>query len=366
MFNVNTTTINGNNIEDTTTAMKDTIRALSQMSVTGDIRDNDGNVLTDFNGKILITLFDKVKTYHGLDNEGNGKLKDFEQQKNILYKGTADVTNGEFAHSFTIPKDISYDYGEGKLSYYAKNDSVDASGQSHWFIVGGIDSNVQIDTSYPDVRLYMNDTTFQSGGITNQSPDIYAIIEDIIAINTVGTGLGHDITARLDNAANTFVLNDFYETDAENPNKGYIRFPFSDLQDGEHTLTLKVWNIFNFSSENTITFVVNNGREPVYTNLTNYPNPFENSTTIVLEHNQPDKIKEATIYIFDMSGRVVRKIPATPYISTYTIGPITWDGTDQGGVRLKNSVYIYKAVLDTNDGEVHTAGKKMVIFNRNK
>ncbi|MDR0790432.1 MAG: type IX secretion system sortase PorU [Bacteroidales bacterium] len=366
IFNVHTKTINGNNVEDTMTAIKDTVRALSQMSVTGDIRDNDGNVLTDFNGKILITLFDKVKIYYGLDNEGHGSLKAFEQQKNVLYKGTANVVNGEFDHNFTIPKDISYNYGEGKLSYYAKNDSVDASGQSQWFIVGGIDNNVQIDTTYPVIKLYMNDTNFRYGGITDQNPDLYAIIEDSIAINTVGSGLGHDIMARLDNAANTFVLNDFYETDVDNPNKGYIRFPFTGLSNGEHTLTLKVWNIFNFSSEKTITFVVNNGKEPVYTNLTNYPNPFESSTTIVLEHNQPDKIKEATIYIFDMSGRVVRKIVATPYISTYTIGPLTWDGTDQGGKRLQNGVYIYKAVLDTNDGEVHSAGKKMVIFNRNK
>ncbi|MDR1847219.1 MAG: type IX secretion system sortase PorU [Bacteroidales bacterium] len=366
MFNVHTKTINGINVEDTLTAIQDTIKALSQMSVSGDIRDNNNNVLTNFNGKIQITLFDKVKTYYGLDNEGHGSLKTFEQQKNVLYKGITDVVNGEFTQTFTIPKDISYNYGRGKLSYYAKTDSVDASGYNDWFIVGGIDGNVQIDTTYPNIRLYMNDTNFLSGGITDQNPVLFAIVEDSTAINTTGCGLGHDIMACLDNAANTFVLNDYYETDLYNTNKGYIRFPLNGLADGQHTLTLKVWNIFNFSSEKTITFYVNNGNEPLYTNLTNYPNPFESSTSIVIEHNQPNQITEASIYIFDMSGRVIRIINATPYISAYTIGPITWDGTDGSGNRLKNGIYVYKAIMNTASGEVHSAGKKMIIFNRNK
>jgi hypothetical protein len=366
MFNVHTTTINGINVEDTTTAIKDTVRALSQMSVSGNIRDNAGNVMTDFNGKILITLFDKVKTYYGLDNEGHGSLKEFKQQKNVLYKGTVNVINGEFTHTFTIPKDISYNYGQGKLSYYAKTDSIDAAGYSDWFIVGGIDSSVNITETHPDIKLYMNDTNFRSRGLTDQNPELFAIVEDSIAINTVGSGLGHDIMARLDNAANTFILNDYYEQDFDNPNKGYIRFPFYDLLDGEHTLTLKVWNIFNFSAEKTIIFYVNNGKEPLYTNLINYPNPFETSSTIVIEHNQPDKITEAYIHIFDMSGRVIRKINVTPYISAYTIGPVTWDGTDDGGKRLGNGIYIYKAVMETSQGTVHSAGKKMVIFNRGR
>ncbi|MDR1006636.1 MAG: type IX secretion system sortase PorU [Bacteroidales bacterium] len=366
MFNVHTKTINGFNVEDTLTATKDTIRALSQMSITGDIRDYAGNVITNFNGKVVITLFDKVKKSNLLDNEGRGNPAQFEQQNNIIYKGTTDVINGEFTHTFTIPKDIARNYGQGKLSYYAKTDSIDASGYTHCFIVGGIDPNASIDTTYPTIRLYMNDTNFRTEGITDENPDLFAIIQDSIAINTVGSGLGHDIIARLDNAANTFVLNDYYEVDAENPNKGYIRFPFTNLQDGKHTLSLKVWNIFNFSSEKTITFYVNNGIEPVYTKLINYPNPFTEYTTINIEHNQPNKITEATIYIFDISGRVVRRLPATPYISAYTIGPLQWDGTNEGGSRLKDGYYVYKAVLQTSDGEVHSAGQKMIIFNRNK
>ena len=121
--------------------------------------------------------------------------------------------------ALTIPKDIAYNYGKGKLSYYAQTDKTDAAGYCDEFIIGGIDTSVVIEETRPHIRLYINDTNFVNGGITDENPKLYAIISDEIAINTVGSGLGHDIMARLDNAANTFVLNDYFEADPTNPNK---------------------------------------------------------------------------------------------------------------------------------------------------
>ena len=49
----------------------------------------------------------------------------------------------------------------------------------------------------------------------------------------VGTGIGHDITAVLDeNGANTIVLNDYYEADVDSYQSGKIRYPFNDLDEG--------------------------------------------------------------------------------------------------------------------------------------
>jgi hypothetical protein len=49
----------------------------------------------------------------------------------------------------------------------------------------------------PTVKLYMNDETFISGGITNASPFLLAFLEDKNGINTA-SGIGHDIVAILD------------------------------------------------------------------------------------------------------------------------------------------------------------------------
>lgn len=363
-YEVITTKINGKAVGDS--IIEDTIKALSTMSVEGEIVDENGTRLDDFDGKIMITLLDKLSIYRTLDNEGLDTDIEFEQQKNILHKGIAKVIGGRFEYTFTLPKDIAYNYGKGKISYYAQNDSIDAAGNFTEFIVGGIDTSVVVVETRPDIRLYMNDTNFRNGGLTDENPHLFAIVSDSIAINTVGTGLGHDIVARLDNAANTFILNDYFEVDSENPNAGTIRYPFTDLSEGEHTLTLKVWNIFNFSNEKEIKFVVKSSKRGEEFRLKNYPNPFTSFTNIVLEHNQSDAILFAELIIFNQNGKMILKQDITPYVGTYTVGPIQWDGTTEGGERLQNGLYFARMRLRTSTDEFMSETIKMSVFNNRK
>lgn len=359
-YDIKTTKINGRQIGQE--MVQDTIRALSTMSIEGEIVDEAGSKLSDFNGKVQITLLDKISNYRTLDNEGLNTDIEFEQQKNILHKGIAEVVNGGFAYSFTLPKDIAYNYGKGKLSYYAQSDSIDAAGNFTEFIVGGIDTTVNIVETRPDVRLYLNDTNFRNGGLTDENPHLLAIISDSIAINTVGSGLGHDIVARLDNAANTFILNDYFEVDSQNPNAGIIRYPFTDLTEGEHVLSLKVWNIFNFSSEAEIRFVVKSSKRGEEFLLKNYPNPFVSSTEIILEHNQSNAILSAELMIFNQNGKMIFNEDVTPFISTYTVGPIHWNGCTESGDKLQNGVYFARMRLRTASDEIMTPAIKMLIF----
>ena len=362
-YNIRTTKINNRAISQNSI---DTVKALSQMIIEGEITDHSNNVIQDFNGKIEITLLDKASNYYTLDNEGLDTDIEFEQQKNILHKGSTQVENGKFTYTLTIPKDIAYNFGKGKLSYYAQTSTTDAAGYCDDFIIGGIDTTIIITETRPNIQLYINDTNFINGGITDENPKLFAIVSDEIAINTVGSGLGHDIMARLDNAANTFVLNDYFEVDANNPNKGTITFPFNDLSDGEHTLSLKVWNIFNFSSDANITFVVNSSENGEIMKLKNYPNPFTYDTQIILEHNQPSTIEEAQLFIYNQDGRLITSMDATPYIGSYSIGPINWQGTTIGGEKLANGVYFCRMQITTQTDKITTPTQKIVIFNRNK
>ncbi len=362
-YNIRTTKINNKEINQNSL---DTIKALSQMTIEGEITDHSNNIIQDFNGKIEITLLDKASNYYTLDNEGLNTDIEFEQQKNILHKGITNVENGKFTYSLTIPKDIAYNYGKGKISYYAQTDKIDAAGYCADFFIGGIDTTVVITETRPNIKLFINDTNFINGGITDENPKLFAIISDEIAINTVGSGLGHDIMARLDNAANTFVLNDYFEVDATNPNKGTITFPFQNLSDGEHTLSLKVWNIFNFSSDATINFVVNSSGNGDIMKLKNYPNPFSDNTQIILEHNQPYTIQEAQLQIFNKDGRLITNMDVTPYIGSYSIGPITWEGTTEGGEKLSNGIYFCRMQIRTQSDKITTPTQKIIIFNRKK
>ena len=368
-YNVRTLKINGTSYNKQADAFdrQDTVRALSTVTVQGEITDFKGNKIENFNGKIQISLYDKKTKYYTLNNSNidpSRGILEFELQNNILHKGYAEVVNGEFTHTFTVPKDIAYNYGNGKLSYYAQSDSSDATGYCTEFILGGIDTaDYGNDLSRPQISLYLNDTNFVSGGISNENPSLYAIIYDTVPINTVGSGLGHDIVARLDNAANTFILNEYYTVNDTDANTGYITYPFKNLSSGQHTLTLKVWNIYNYSSEKTITFTVASSDKDEYQAIS-YPNPFKESVAIELRYNQPQSISSAELKIMNQQGALVFQQDISDKIGTYTIGPFIWNRQTNGGAKVQAGIYFYSIIMHTNEGDKIVKGNKMVMLNK--
>ena len=79
------------------------------------------------------------------------------------------------------------------------------------------------DQAGPDISLFMNDENFVNGGTTNETPSLLAKLFDENGINTVGSGIGHDLTAVLDeNTENAIVLNDFYEADLNTYKSGIV------------------------------------------------------------------------------------------------------------------------------------------------
>ncbi|MCE5348082.1 MAG: type IX secretion system sortase PorU [Bacteroidales bacterium] len=340
----------------------DSLKALSLITVTGHIADRTGKLINDFNGTVSPIVFDKESNIKTLANDG-GKTMEFKLRSNILFSGKTLAKNGNFRFTFIVPRDIDYSFGKGKISYYANNDKEDMNGSFSDIIVGGFSGIAFSDTTGPDIKLYMNDTLFKNGGITDGYPVLLALIEDESGINTAGSGIGHDLTGFLDNKSNsTFVLNNYFENDFDNYMKGKITYNLSGLTEGSHYLTLKAWDNYNNSSEKTILFLVETGEKFLLKNLINYPNPFFNETTISAGHNRPESELDITINIFSMNGRIIKIIKTTASSAGYTIPPVTWDGNDDGGKRVGRGIYPYSVVVTTETGETARVTGRMIIL----
>ena len=85
-----------------------------------------------------------------------------------------------------------------------------------------------------------------------------------------------------------------------------------------------------------------------------------------MEHNQSDAILFAELIIFNQNGKIILKQDITPYVGTYTVGPIQWDGTTEGGERLQNGLYFARMRLRTSTDEFMSENKKMSVFNNRK
>ena len=344
------------------TSKTDTLKALSLVTVSGHIEDNNGKAAVDFNGVVYPKVFDKEKKIKTLANDG-GTMMEFNLRNNILYSGKTMAKNGRFNFTFIIPRDIDYSFGTGKISYYASDNKADMNGSLNDIIVGGFTNSALKDTTGPTIDLYLNDTLFRNGGLTDNKPVMLAIIEDKGGINTTGSGIGHDLTGYLDNEPNNIVvLNNYFETEFNNYMRGRIIYNLSDLTDGLHKLTVKAWDNYNNSSEKSVLFHVKSGENFILSNLRNYPNPFFTETRIIVDHNRPYTDFDITVNIYNMNGQIIKIIKTKDLSTGYVLPPILWNGNDDGGKRVGRGIYPYSVTVKTSTGETTRVTGRMIIL----
>lgn len=349
-----TTSVNGKTVGNDT----DTIKALQKVDIEGFISDNSGNVINGFSGEMAVTVYDKETTVSTLGNNGETPFQ-FKVQENIIYKGQATVSNGRFSFSFVVPKDISYAIGQGKIMYYAQNNEVDAHGAFNDFMIGGLSNQSVADNRGPEINLFMDTEDFVSGDKTSKNPTLKAFLSDENGINTAGTGIGHDITAVLDDDySNVLVLNNYYQADINDYKSGLVNFPFKNLTPGMHKLTLKAWDVANNSSEEEIEFEVTG--EFYISQVVNTPNPASDYTFFTFDHNQSDATLNVMIEIFDQMGRRVEYIVTEVGSGGTKSNPVRWDFNETTTL-LMNGIYIYRITAQNEDGIYFSKSGKMMI-----
>ena len=356
--NVVTDSINGVRADD----MTDTLKALSVVTVKGHLEDPAGNLISGFKGTMETIVYDKPAEKETLANDGGQKMK-FQVRQNVLFSGKTDVDNGFFTFTFIVPRDIDYNYGNGKISYYTSSTAGEFNGYFNSFITGGFADVPAVDTTGPLISIFLNDTLFKNGGITDPDPMILAIIEDPSGINATGSGIGHDIVAWMDEDRNNYtVLNNYFENDPGSFVRGKILYALTGLAEGEHSLHIKAWDNFNNSSEKPLDFTVKTDRGMVLENLLNFPNPAGPFTKITLGHNRPDETLEVTITIYNLGGQAIRIINQMVEPGAYQLPPVKWDCSDSHGKKVGSGVYPYRVEIRTSKGETSTVSGRIIIL----
>lgn len=352
------THINGRAVTQT-----DTLSATEKITIEGEVTDIQGNVLTGFNGNVYPAVFDKEQTVQTQANDPTSQQTNFMTRANVLFKGKASVANGRFSFSFKVPKDINYQFGNGKLSLYAEDGSQDGNGSFTGFMVGGTANNGDNDAEGPEIKPFLNDEKFVNGGISNENPVLIVKLSDSSGINTAGTGIGHDIVATLDNDnRRLFVLNDFYQGELNSYQQGQVRFQMPELEPGPHTLHVKAWDVLNNSNEVVLSFTVAIDEKLELSHVLNYPNPFTTRTQFWFEHNKPGQDLQVRLQIFTLSGRVIKMIQRTINTAGNRSSELEWDGKDDYGDKVGKGVYFYRLSVTAPGRLKKEKIEKLVIF----
>ncbi|CAN1547779.1 Peptidase_C25_N domain containing protein [Flavobacteriaceae bacterium] len=340
-------------------------KSLAKMKISGQITDENNIPISNYNGVLSTLLFDKKTTKNTLNNDGYSPSISFSNLGETIFRGNASIVNGQFEYNFIVPKDIRIPLDFGKISFYAQKNELkeDVSGFDTSIKIGGVNENAIADNNSPKVKLYMNDNTFVSGGITNESPIFIAYMEDESGINTAG-GIGHDISAVLDgDVSNPFILNDYYQTELDDFTKGNLHFPLRNLKAGLHTLTYIVWDVYNNATTSEIQFLVIGNESITLTNVLNYPNPCVNHTEFWFTHNKPNEPLEVQVQVLTITGKVVWTKNQTITTPGFLSREISWNTRDDFGNKIGKGVYIYKLTVKTTFTNLKTEKiEKLVIL----
>ncbi|WP_082455357.1 type IX secretion system sortase PorU [Hymenobacter sp. AT01-02] len=344
---------------------QDTLKALSRVVLKGEVQQS-GQRNSTFTGTAQVTVFEKQSIVKTLRNESSDSVISVVVRENVVYDGQASVTNGRFTVNFVVPKDINYSFGLGKISLYAA-DSIrkqDAHG-ARLVPVGGASDLASLDTIPPRIRLFMNnDESFVFGGLTPTTSTLLGKLRDESGINTAGSGIGHDITASLDNDPNkVIILNEFYTAKVDSFQAGQVQYVFKELTPGPHLLKVKAWDTYNNSSERSLEFIAASTDKLALQHVLNYPNPFAGNTTFHFDHNRSGEELDIQVQIFTVAGRLVRTLQGSALAAGSHVSSITWDGRDEYHDQLARGVYVYRVSVRTSDGSTASKYEKLVLLN---
>ena len=338
----------------------DTLRALSINTIKGSIVDANNQLVKDFQGNVSVTIFDKEQELTTLNNHNEESAAypfQFKDRISVLFKGNVVAENGQFEVTFMLPKDIQYNYGTGRICYYAHDSIHHTEGIGHFedFLIGGSNPNAQFEENGPDVDIYLNTLHFVSGGQVDERPLFIAYLDDPNGINTSGSGVGHDLQLIVDNNnEQTWNLNNSFVSTNGSFRSGTIHYRMSEMEEGKHHLRFRAWDLLNNSTTKELEFEVVKGLAPHIYQLITYPNPAKASETVhfIFDHDRPSSILETTLNIFDVSGR---KLYTT---SQQGSGHITFTPNK---ATIGAGIYLYQFHIKTNNSEITTQKSKIII-----
>ncbi len=354
-YEIEITELNGKQL----TIEGDTIKALGLTQFKGRVNDLNGQKRSKFSGILSVKAFDTPGEFVTLGNESSPTT--FKQRNSLIFRGDVTIENGEFDFEFVVPKNITYLFQEAKVSLYARSDDmIDANGAKVNLKIGGSDPNAPNDKNGPDLELFLNDESFESGDKTSANPLLLAATFDENGINISEAGIGQNITLTLDDEG-SINLNNFYSADLNSYQSGTIRYPLSTLEEGKHTLTLKLFDTHNNSTTKSIEFFVSRDAKTAISSVISYPNPVRERTTFIISHERIGENLEVSLEIYNLSGDLMQTINTEVFDSTGTIDQIEWDRTNMNGVRVRAGIYISKIILQTTDGAGLAHHKLIVI-----
>ena len=350
-YKVTTTMVSGTEIADDATPV--TVYPLAENSIGGQITDSDGNIVSDFNGTIYISVYDAPVSVKTLGQVSGNSPMEVTLDEKCISQAIAQVADGRFSTSIIIPEASIADKAS-RIVYYAVSDDKanQAAGACNNMIIAEYDETKAIpDTEAPIIsQMYLDTPDNTDGAVIDNAATLYAEIEPDAS--------GLCITdSRIENNARVIIDgNRSYSSSTGtltfNADGSYLfEFPLTELSDGRHSLTLIISDNAGNRTERTIYFTVINRNAQA--TLIVEESPARTEATFTLNHDFKSE-PSGRLIIEDASGNAI-------YSKADVRFPYTWDLNDADGNAVADGVYHCYAILNGEKQYGGTAKTKLIV-----
>lgn len=340
-----------------------TVKARSSVKISGRITDSDGNTV-EFNGPVQYTLFDAEKsvTTHGWGEEG--VVKTYDDRPDKLATGSTTVRDGHWETTILMPAEISNNYRPALITLYAYDPEgeTEANGSTDRLYVYGYDTTAGNETEGPEIETFgLNSPDFTDGSVVHTTPIVLATFSDASGINISDAGIGHKMTLTLDSDKVYDDLDNFFSPDTEDSRRGSIAYPMPELQPGDHTLKLTVWDNANNSSSATVSFKVGINLRPELTEITTMYDGDSDMLNVTVTTDRALCKLDCRLECFNLGGLLLWSTDRNIYSGAESSVSYSWDLKDANGNRLPRGIYILRTTVTTEEGMESAASKKIAI-----
>lgn len=352
-----------NGIELSTATEFPQLEALSKAEVKGKITNLDGTPVNDFDGTVILDLYDAEAVVETLGNGKGGVKLPYNDRKSKLASVSAKVVKGEWSTTLMLPAEIANNMSPARIVAYAYSDQgVEAGGSTESIFVAGYPEKDSEDKEGPTItEMYLNHSGYNSDEPLNSNPVLHASFFDESGINISESGIGHKMSVTLDNDQVFDDVTTCYRADPDNALGGSIAYPLTGISAGEHTLKFTVYDNANNATSKLLTFNVAEVKGPSIRALYTDVNPASTSVVFTIEVDHPNTNVTSMLEVFDLSGKRVWWEENKVLTDLHGGIQIPWDLRDMQKRRVARGIYLYRARIETSDGMHCSQTRKLAV-----
>lgn len=339
----------------------DTLKALSQFEIKGNISTWQSETLVETQGKVWISIYDKPSRE---TTQGNrGQTFTFSQFDNLLTRIEAEVINGQFTAQAMLPKNMDYTPENGKIHFYFQNSATGIEGSGSANIIIGLSENPPLtDTEGPTISMQVINPRTGSGENLSTEGIFIATLEDPSGINVTNERFGQSLRAEIN--GEEIILNNHFSGRDGGFTKGQVEYNLKNLKTGENKIILKAWDKLNNFSESEITFFAGEITALQIADFNIYPNPFTEKVNFEFKHDRPGDDLEVRLELFDIQGQLIFS-ETRDYIASWEfINDIQWEVDRETFKNNESSVYILRLnVRSKKDGAKSSTSRRLIRAN---